>query len=36
MDKVLVGGLDFNCDENVLGGMDAIGAVCKTYNESPE
>ena len=36
MDQVLVGGLDFNCDDNVIGGMDAFGAVCKTFNDSPD
>lgn len=36
MDRVLVGGLDYNCDQNVLPGMDAFGAVCSTSNDSPQ
>ena len=35
MDRVLVGGLDFNCDQNVIPGMDAFGALCTTFNDSP-
>lgn len=36
MDRVLVGGLDYNCNQNVLPGMDAFGALCTTFNEKPE
>jgi 3-oxoacyl-(acyl-carrier-protein) synthase len=36
MDKVLVGGLDFNCSENVIGGMDDFGAVTRSFNDKPE
>jgi len=36
MDRVLVGGLDFNCSENVIGGMDDFGAVTRSYNDRPE
>jgi len=36
MDWVLVGGLDFNCDQNAIPGMDAFGAVSKTFNDNPE
>lgn len=36
MDRVIVGGLDFNCNQNVLPGMDAFGALCTTHNKSPE
>lgn len=36
MDRVLVGGLDFNCSENVIGGMDDFGAVTRSFNDSPE
>lgn len=32
MDRVLVGGLDFNCDQNVLPGMEAFGAVTTNFN----
>ena len=27
MDRVLVGGIDFNCDDNAQPGMDAFGAL---------
>ena len=36
MDRVLVGGLDYNCNQNVLPGMDAFGALCTIHNDSPE
>jgi 3-oxoacyl-[acyl-carrier-protein] synthase II len=36
MDRMLVGGLDFNCNQNVLPGMEAFGALCTTHNQSPE
>ncbi len=36
MDRVLVGGLDFNCNQNVLPGMDAFGALCTTFNHDPQ
>jgi len=36
MDRVLVGGLDYNCNQNVLPGMDSFGALCTTYNDKPE
>ena len=36
MDRVLVGGLDFNCNQNVLPGMDSFGALCTTHNDDPE
>lgn len=35
MDRVLVGGLDFNCDQNVLPGMDAFSAVTSSFNTNP-
>lgn len=36
MDRILVGGLDYNCNQNVLPGMDAFGALCTTFNDNPE
>jgi 3-oxoacyl-[acyl-carrier-protein] synthase II len=36
MDRVIVGGLDYNCNQNVIPGMDAFGALCTTHNNSPE
>jgi 3-oxoacyl-(acyl-carrier-protein) synthase len=36
MDRVLVGGLDFNCNQNVLPGMDAFGALCRDHNDDPK
>lgn len=36
MDRVLVGGLDYNCNQNVLPGMDAFGALCRDHNDDPK
>ena len=36
MDKMIVGGLDYNCNQNVLPGMDAFGALCRDHNDSPD
>lgn len=36
MDRVIVGGCDYNCNDNVIGGMDAFGALCQTHNNDPE
>jgi 3-oxoacyl-(acyl-carrier-protein) synthase len=36
MDRMLVGGVDFNCDFNCLPGMEAFGALCTTFNDAPE
>lgn len=36
MDRMLVGGLDFNCNHNVLPGMDNFGALCRDYNHDPQ
>lgn len=35
-DRMLVGGLDYNCNQNVIPGMDAFGALCTSYNDDPE
>jgi 3-oxoacyl-[acyl-carrier-protein] synthase II len=36
MDKMIVGGLDYNCNQNVLPGMDSFGALSRTHNHDPE
>ncbi len=36
MDRMIVGGLDYNCNQNVLPGMDAFGALCRDHNHDPE
>jgi 3-oxoacyl-(acyl-carrier-protein) synthase len=36
VDRVLVGGVDFNCDGDVISGMDSFGAVTQASNNDPE
>lgn len=36
MDRMIVGGLDYNCNHNVLPGMDAFGALCRDHNDNPD
>ena len=36
MDRILVGRLDLNVNENVIEGMDAFGAVCRKFNDEPD
>ena len=36
MDRMIVGGLDFNCNQNVLPGMDNFGALCTNCNQNPQ
>lgn len=36
MDRMIVGGLDLNCNANVLPGMDSFGALCRDSNHDPE
>ena len=36
MDRMIVGGVDFNCNQNVLPGMDQFKALCRTHNDNPE
>ena len=33
---MIVGGLDLNCNANVLPGMDSFGALCRDSNHDPE
>lgn len=36
MDRIIVGGVDLNCNQNVLPGMDSFGALCADSNDHPE
>lgn len=36
MDRMVVGGLDYNCNQNVLPGMDSFGALCRDHNDDPQ
>ena len=36
VDRIIAGGLDYNVNENCVGGMNAFGALTKSFNDAPD
>ena len=36
VDRIIAGGLDYNVNLNCVGGMNAFGALTRSFNEDPD